>query len=324
MGKTALAKGLAAALLGVALTASPVLAAGSYPSKDVRIIVPFKPGGGVDTTSRILAEYGNKLMKSGKLVVENRAGGGGIVGQTFAAKAKADGYTVLAMTSSVVTNPVLKETAYKISDFRPVALYNMDPEVIVVGADSPFKTIADLAKAAKERPLTVTVAGIATSHHMAGLALEDAAGLKFTYIPTKGFGAQLQAVMGAHVEMGLFPLGEVKKHADAGTVRILAVASAKPMAILPGVPTWQEAGLNIKRWTTFRGWAVPKGTSDAAVNYLSDLLGKISADAGYVKQMTDYGFPIAYENAQGFTEVVNDYAEITDAVIKKHNLKGAK
>jgi len=324
MGKTLLGKGLAVAVLSAVLGASPVWAA-DYPSKDVRIIVPFKPGGGVDTTSRILAEYGNKHMgKKGKLVVENRAGGGGIVGQTFAAKAKADGYTVLAMTSSVVTNPVLKETEYKVADFRPVALYNMDPEVIVVGASSPFTAIADLVKAAKTRPLTVTVAGIATSHHMAGLALEDSAGLKFTYVPTKGFGAQLQAVMGGHVEMGLFPLGEIKKHADAGTVRILAVAADKPMKILPGVPTWQDAGLNVKRWTTFRGWAVPKGTPDKAVKFLSDLLGKISADEGYVKQMTDYGFPIAYEDAKGFTEVVNDYAEITDKVIKKHDLKNKK
>lgn len=315
-----LSKGL---LVGLTLAATSAFAA-DYPSKDVHIIVPFKPGGGVDTTSRILAEYGNKHMAKGKLEVENRAGGGGIVGQTFVAKAKADGYTVLAMTSSVVTNPVLKETAYKISDFKPVALYNMDPEVIVVGAESPFKTIADLVKASKDHPLTVTVAGIATSHHMAGLALEDAAGLKFSYIPTKGFGAQLQAVMGGHVEMGLFPLGEIKKHADAGTVRILAVASDKPMEILPGVPTWQDSGLKIKRWTTFRGWAVPKGTPDAAVKYLSELLGKINADPAYVKQMTDYGFPLAYADAKGFTEVVDDYAAITDKVIKDHGLKEQK
>ncbi|MBN2751675.1 MAG: tripartite tricarboxylate transporter substrate binding protein [Rhodospirillaceae bacterium] len=321
MCKTVFGKGIVAALLGVALVSSPVFAA-DYPSKDVRIIVPFKPGGGVDTTSRILAEYGNKHMKNAKLVVENRAGGGGIVGQTFAAKAKPNGYTVLAMTSSVVTNPVLKETEYKISDFRPVALYNMDPEVIVVGAASPFKTIADLVKDAKVSPLSVTVAGIATSHHMAGLALEDSAGLKFTYVPTKGFGGQLQAVMGGHVQVALFPLGEIKKHADAGSVRILAVAADKRMAILPDVPTWQESGLNIKRWTTFRGWAVPKGTPDAAVAYLSDLLGKVSVDEGYIKQMTDYGYPIAYEDAKGFAEVVSDYADLTDKVIKKHGLKG--
>lgn len=312
-----LSKGL---IVGLAFAATSAFAA-DFPSKDVHIIVPFKPGGGVDTTSRILAEYGNKHMQKSKLVVENRAGGDGVVGQTVAAKAKADGYTVLAMTSSVVTNPMLKETEYKISDFRPVALYNMDPEVIVVGADSAFKTIGDLVKESKTRPVTVTVAGIATSHHMAGLALEDSAGLKFTYVPTKGFGAQLQAVMGGHVELGLFPLGEIKKHADSGTVRILAVATDKPMAILPGVPTWLDAGLNIKRWTTFRGWAVPKGTPDAAVTYLSDLLGKVSTDPDYVKQMTDYGFPIAYADDKGFAEEVSDYADLTAKVIKKHGLK---
>lgn len=312
-----LSKSLVAA--GLALAPAAALAA-DFPTKDVRIVVPFKPGGGVDTSSRILAEYGNKHMTKAKLEVENRAGGDGVVGQTFAAKAKADGYTVLAMTSSVVTNPILKQTGYKLEDFRPVALYNTDPEVIAVGADSPFKTIGDLVAASKQRPLTTTIAGIATSHHMAGLALEDAAGMKFTYVPTTGFGAQLQAVMGGHVELGLFPLGEIKKHADAGTVRILSVAADSRLDILPEVPTWQESGLAIKRWTTFRGWAVPKGTPDAAVKYLSDLLGKISAEPAYIKQMNDYGFLVAYKDAAGFTEEVNDYAEVTARVIAKHGL----
>lgn len=316
MRVTWLSKGV---FVGLTLAAASAFAA-DYPSKDVHIIVPFKPGGGVDTTARILAEYGNKSMTGGKLTIENRAGGDGVVGQTFAAKAKPDGYTVLAATSSYVTNPMLKKTEFQVEDFRPVAMFNMDPEIIAVGADSPFKTVADFVAEAKKRPITTAIAGIGTSHHMAGLALEDASGIKLNYIPTKDFGSQLQAVMGGHVEMALWPLGEAKKHADAGSVRILAVADTKRLAAFPDAPTWTEAGLNVKMWTTFRGWAVPKGTPEAAVAYLSDLLGKISRDPGYKAQMEEYGFPVVYADAKEFGEIVADYAALSRQVIAKHNL----
>lgn len=311
-----LSKGL---IVGLTLAASSAFAA-DFPAKDVHIIVPFKPGGGVDTTARILSEYGNKMMGKSKLVIENRAGGDGVVGQTFAAKAKADGYTVLAATSSVVTNPMLKKTEFAVEDFRPVAMFNMDPEVIAVGAKSPFKTVAEFIAEAKKRPITTAIAGIGTSHHMAGLALEDASGIKLNYIPTKDFGGQLQAVMGGHVEMALWPLGEAKKHADAGSIRILAVADTKRLSAFPDAPTWTEAGLNVKMWTTFRGWAVPKGTPDEAVNYLSDLLGKISRDPAYVKQMEEYGYPVVYADAKEFGEIFADYAAISKQVIAKHGL----
>ncbi|MBE0532689.1 MAG: tripartite tricarboxylate transporter substrate binding protein [Rhodospirillales bacterium] len=315
-----LLKSLTFALVGSALCAS-VATAQSYPSKDIKIIVPFAPGGAVDVTSRIIAEYANKHLDKVKIVVENRAGGDGVVGQTFAARAKPDGYTMLAMTSSVVTNPVLKETQYKIEDFEAVAMYTDDPEVLIVPTDSPFKTVADFIAEAKKRPISVTIAGIATSHHLAGLALEDSAGIKFNYLPTKGFGPQLQAVMGNHVESALWSFGEGKKHVDAKSVRLLAVASDKRLEGFPDVPTWKEAGLNIPRWTTFRGWAVPKGSPKEAVAFLANLLEKVNKDEGYIARMTEYGYPVSYRDAAGYTEVVNDYADLAGRVIKKHNLK---
>lgn len=313
-------KVLTSAIVGSALCASAAMAA-DFPSKDIKIIVPFAPGGAVDVTSRIIAEYANKFLDKVKVVVENRAGGDGVVGQAFAARAKADGYTVLAMTSSVVTNPVLKETQYKAEDFAAVALYTDDPEVLIVPIDSPFKTAADFIAEAKKRPVSVTIAGIATSHHLAGLALEESAGIKFDYLPTKGFGAQLQAIMGNHVETALWSFGEGKKHVDAGSVRLLAVASDKRLAAFPDVPTWKEAGLNIVRWTTFRGWGVPKGTPKEAVTFLADLLRKVNEDKGYIARMTEYGYPVSYRGAAGYTEVVDDYAALAGKVIKKHNLK---
>lgn len=292
--------------------------ADDFPQKDIHIIVPFKPGGAVDTTSRIIAEYAKKHLNGIKMKVENRAGGGGVVGQTFAAKAAPDGYTVLAMTSSVVTNPKLKTVEYKVSDFQPVALYTMDPEVIAVSSKSPFKTIDDFIAKAKKSTLTMAQAGVGTSHHLSGLALVDKGGLKLNFIHTKGFGAQLQALLGGHVDGALWPYGEAKSHADSGAVRILAVASDGRMESIPDLPTWNEAGLNVKEWTTFRGWSVPANTPKNAVNFLADLLGKINQDPEYITKMTSQGFPLAYRDAEGYAEVISNYDELTDLVIKNN------
>ncbi len=295
--------------------------AANYPSKDIRIIVPFKPGGAVDTTSRIIAEYAKKHLDGIEVKVENRAGGGGVVGQTFASKADPDGYTVLAMTSSVVTNPKLKQVAYKVSDFRPVALYTMDPEVIAVPANSPYKTIEDFIAAAKKKPLNVAHAGVGTSHHLSGLALMDKGGIQLNLIPTKGFGAQLQAVLGGHVDAALWPYGESKPHADSGSVRLLAVASSSPLEDRPNLPTWYDAGLGVKEWTTFRGWAVPVGTSEENVNFLADLLGKVNQDPEYVEKMKAQGYPLAYRDAAGYSAVIQNYDELTNLVIERYELK---
>lgn len=295
--------------------------AGSFPQKDVRIIVPFKPGGAVDTTSRIIAEYAKPYMNGKKLKVENRAGGGGVVGQTFAAKARPDGYTVLAMTSSVVTNPKLKQVEYKVADFKPVALYTMDPEVIAVSAKSEIKTIEEFIAKAKQAPLSMAEAGAGTSHHLSGLALTDKNGIKLKFIHTKGFGSQLQAVLGGHVDGALWPYGEAKAHADSGAIRILAVASDKRLETAPDVPTWNEAGLGIEEWTTFRGWAVPKDTPDEAIKCLADLLGKVNQNPEFVAKMKAQGYPLAYRDAEGYAKVIRNYDALTELVIKNHDIK---
>lgn len=301
---------------GLAVTAS----AQDYPTKDIELVVPFAPGGSVDVTSRLIAEAANTLLDGEEVVVANRAGGGGVVGQSFVSKAKPDGYTVLAMTSSVVTNPQLKGAPYKITDFKPVAAYNIDPEVIAVPANSPFANIDDFVAATKKSPLNMTVAGIGTSHHMAGLALTTAAGLDFNYVPAKGFGEQLQAVVGGHADGAFWPMGEAMSHAEAGTVRILAIASDERDPNFPDVPTFEEAGLNVPIWATFRGWAVPAGTPDEVVSYLSDLLKQVYDDEGYRQKMKDAGFDPIYRNAADFETIITSYSDQVVPIIDENGL----
>ncbi len=303
--------------LGVALTFSGTAFANDFPMKDIRIIVPFKPGGAVDTTSRIIAEFANKHLEASKVKVENRAGGGGVVGQTYVANAKADGYTILAMTSSVVTNPKLKKVSYTVDDFQPVALYTYDPEVIVVSIDSEINDVNEFITVARDKYLTITDAGNGTSHHLSGLALNENAGLNLKFMHTKGFGSQVQALLGGHAQAALWSYGEAKSHVDAGTVRILAIATPRRISAQPDVPTWIESGLNIEQWATFRGWAVPKGTPKEAVAVLSNLMGKVNKDPEYIKRMQKQGFPISYQNAAGYNAIIQSYDKLTQPLVSK-------
>ncbi|RVV96836.1 tripartite tricarboxylate transporter substrate binding protein [Mesobaculum littorinae] len=310
-------------LAAVSLTA--VLMAGtavaqSYPEGDIDLVVPFDPGGSVDVTSRIIAETANTILEGAEINVVNRAGGGGVVGQTTVARADPDGYTVLAMTSSVVTNPQMKGAGYAVSDFRPVALYNLDPEVIAVPASSPFETAEEFLAAAEDETMNVVVAGIATSHHMSGLAIERATGLEFSYIPTKGFGAQVQAIAGGHADAALWPLGEAASQMGSGDIRILAIASEERSEDYPDVPTFEEAGIDIPIWATFRGWAVPKGTPDEVVADLSDLMQQVSETPAYVEKMEAAGYTPTFRDSDGFSFVVDNYAEQTSAIIEEAGL----
>ncbi|MEM7319591.1 MAG: tripartite tricarboxylate transporter substrate binding protein [Pseudomonadota bacterium] len=294
--------------------------AGDYPTKAIDLVVPFDPGGAVDTTSRIIAETANTHLPSGEISVVNRSGGGGVVGQTFVANAKPDGYTVLAMTSSVVTNPQMKGAGYSVEDFVPVSLYSLDPEVIVVPAASEIKDAEAFMAAAAADKLNVVVAGVGSSHHMSGLAIERVTDVEFNYVPTKGFGAQVQAVAGGHADAALWPLGEASAQAANGGVRILAIATEERHPAMPDVPTFQEAGIDIPIWATFRGWAVPKGTDPAVVEKLSAVMQATYDTDAYKEKMMSAGFDPVYRDAAGFKNVIDSYATLTSVIIEEEGL----
>lgn len=201
-----------------------------------------------------------------------------------------------------------------------MALYNLDPELILVPADSEFETIEDFIETAKERPIETSLASPGTSHHMSGLALENRSDLQFEFLHMDDFGDQVQAVVGGHVDAALWPLGETKEHLEAGTVRALAVATTDRLEDYPDVPTWDEAGLGVKEFVTFRGWGVPAGTPDEAVQFLSDLLGEVSEDPEYREAMLSRGFPLAYRDAEGFQEVIENYDGLTSEIIEIYEL----
>jgi tripartite-type tricarboxylate transporter receptor subunit TctC len=282
--------------------------AGEFPQKNIKIIVPFDPGGAVDVTCRFLAELAPQYFNGKKIIIENMAGGGGVVGQNAGAKAPADGYAVLAFTSSVVTNPMTKKTDYTHESFTPVIMYCYDPEVLVVSSESNFKSLDDVIAAAKQGSISLCTPGKSTSHHIAGMILEDKTGAKFDYIHNNGAAMQVAQLLGGHVQMGLMAYGEAKSQIVDGKLRVLGIMSDSRDANLKDVPTFKEKGIDIL-YGAWRGLAVPAKTPKEAVAVLEKGFESIVKNPQYIEKMAKAGYPIVYKNSASFTEHVAQDAE---------------
>ena len=233
----------AAAVAALPIAAFPQA---KWPNKPIRIIVPFSPGGGTDTLARLVSE---KLTAATKwtIVVENKPGGGGNIGLDAVAKAAPDGYTLgLGQTANLAVNPTLyKKMPYDaLKDFTPIVLVATQPVVLVVKADAPYKTLADLVNAAKAKPgdLSMGSAGSGTIGHLTGELLAREAKVKFLHVPYKGAGPALTDLLGGNVQFGFLTLPSVASMLKANRLRALAVTSDKRIAALPNVPTVAESG----------------------------------------------------------------------------------
>ena len=236
--------------LGSAVAVSSVpwqaFAEAKWPDKPIRIVVPFSPGGGTDTLARLVAEKVSAATKW-SIVVENKPGGGGNIGLDAVAKAAPDGYTIgMGQTANLAVNPTLyKKMPYDaLKDFTPIALVATQPVVLVVRADAPYKTLADLVSAAKAKPGDVSMgsAGSGTIGHLTGELLAREAKVKFLHVPYKGAGPALTDLLGGNVQFAFLTLPSIISMLKANRLRALAVTSQKRIAALPNVPTVAESG----------------------------------------------------------------------------------
>ena len=220
----------------------------AYPNKPIRIIVPFAAGGGNDTLARMIAERLNQAWGQ-PVVVENRVGADSRIGTEMIAKASPDGYTfgVVSTTHTIVPS-MLKNLPYNVAkDFTAITLAAVSPNVLVVNPSVPAKSMAEFVKLAKSKPgtLNFATAGRGSSNTLTGIML----GLDLTNVPYKGASEAVTAVLGGHVQMSITSLATSLRYIQAGTLRALAVTSAKRAALAPDVPTMEESG--------FPGFATP-------------------------------------------------------------------
>lgn len=280
-----------------------------FPKKSIEFVVPFAAGGNVDLSARIIGPEMEKILGE-KVIVVNKDGGGATIGQTYVANSDPDGYTMIALTSSYVTNIILKGADFAVDSLEPVGMFTFDPEVMLVSSSSDIESIDRLVEKSKEKPLIFSTPGHSTSHHIAGLIFENLTGAKFEYIHTDGSAEQTVQLAGGHAEVGFSTYGGAASLIQQGKIRVLAVASNERLESMPDVPTFKELGYDFN-YGAWRGIAVPKGTPQEVKDILSDAFTQAMNSDTLKTQFTSSGFPITFMSADRFGEYIqNDYNNI--------------
>lgn len=311
--------GVAALLLGLTLPA----AAQDYPVKPVRIIVPFAPGGINDLVGRLLATHLTERLGK-QVIVENRSGGGGVVGSELVANAPKDGHTLLIASIAHAVNPSLyKLTYHPVEAFAPIAMVLSSPNGLAVNRDLPVQTLKEFVALAKQKPgaLQYASGGVGGSLHLGFELFKATAGIDLLHVPFRGAGPAIIDVTGGHTQAIIATVTSLAPHVRGGRLRALGVSGAKRSPILPEVPTMEEAGVAGYEAGNWIGIVAPAGTPAAiierlhreisAIQELPDVQKQIAADGADVVRMTPDAFGAF---------MVKEMAK-WDAVVKRGGIK---
>ncbi|WP_454691342.1 Bug family tripartite tricarboxylate transporter substrate binding protein [Achromobacter aloeverae] len=318
--------GLAAGMLSLALGATvPTTssAATDYPSRPIKMVLGFSAGGGTDAIARMLAKKMTELLGQ-NVIVDNRPGANGNLAAETVVRSPADGYTILYNTSSIASSPALyKHLSYSVErDLVPVSLTVDLPQVLVVPAKSPFKTVQDLVAYAKAHPgkLNYASAGLGNVTHLAAISFDNAVGIKATHVPYKGEAPAIADIMAGQVDYYWATSAGAISAVQSGRIRALAIATKQPVATLPGVPTLDSTvakGVYVSSWS---GVMAPAGTPKEIVDKLNKAINAALEDKE-VLRFFDSQSAIARPSTQKEYGVFlqQQIAELS-AVIKSANL----
>ena len=301
----------AGALLALAVVHG--VAAQPYPSKPVRIIVPYTPGGSNDVLARLVAKHMQEALKQ-PFVVENKPGASGQIGAEAGAKAPADGYTLLVAPNDVmtVTPNLFPNGPYDpVNDFEPIGTLGSVPIVLVVNAASPYKSVDDLIAAARAKPgaLSYASSGSGGPQHMSAELFGLMTGVKMVHVPYKGNAPALTDVLGGQIDVLFSPINSALPHIRSGKLRALAMASDKRVAALPEVPTLTEAGVAGYKSEIWIGLFAPARTPRDIVDRLSAEITRMQAQPDVKEQLAAQGIePMLTPPAQVSTMIRSDLA----------------
>jgi tripartite-type tricarboxylate transporter receptor subunit TctC len=296
-----------AAAIALALTAAAV-SAQSYPTKPVRLIMPYPAGGSTDVVGRLVAErLGARLGET--VIVDNRPGASAQIGTELAAKAPADGYTLLMATSTNAINHILKaKLPYDFAhDFQPVALVARAAQVLVVNPSVPAHSVRELVALARSRPgkLTYASSGVGTSGHLAMVAFARQANIELVHVPYKGNAPAMNDLIGGQVACGFQNIVSVLPHVKEGRLRALAVSTAKRSALAPDLPAVAELGYKDFDIAAWFGIMVPTGAPAPVIERLSHEIGAVLHDRTIQDRLIHLGVePATTDTMQAFGEFV--------------------
>ena len=294
-----------------------------YPSRPITLVAPFPPGGVADLTARPVAAAMEKVLKNPVGVV-NKTGAAGAVGMQFVATSKPDGYTLLLALSSISIIPEAdkifdRQPAFTVDQFAPIALISADPTILVVRAESPWKTAKEFIEDAKKRPgqISYSSSGIYGTLHMAMELLSHAAGIKLRHIPAAGAGPALTAILGGHVDALASGPAVVIPHIKSGKLRALAGWGDKRVAALPEVPTFKELGYPEAEFYIWAGLFAPKGTPEPVLAKLREASRAAVAEPEFKAAMDKLETPIVFKQGQEFQQFFDADARRLAAGVRK-------
>lgn len=296
----------------------------AWPTKPIRLVVPFPAGGGTDIIAR---EVTNKLMGPGyTFIVDNKPGSGGNLGVDAVAKSPADGYTlVLGQTSNLAINTSLyaKLPYDPVKDLTPVSLVASAPLVIVVAADSPYKTLADIVAASKAKPgsLNYATSGNGTVAHLATESFQKAADVKLTHVPYKGAAQGATDLIGGQVQLYVSSIPTLIGHIKNGKMRAIAVTSAKRTEDLPQVPTIAESGYKGFEAVTWFGIAGPANLPKDVVAKLNADINKALQAADLRKKLRDQGADVEGSTPEQFSKLIREDITRWGKIVKESGAK---
>ena len=317
------ARRLLAAFIGATAALASIHTGAAYPDKPIRLVVPFAPGGGTDTIARTLAAaMSTELGK--QIIIDNKPGAGTILGTDAVAKSAPDGYNIVIATFAHAVNPSLVPKLPYAQDkaFAPITLIGKGPNVLVVRADSPYKTVKDIVDAARAKPGTLTYAsqGNGTSAHLAGEMLTNLAGIQMTHVPYRGAGPAITDLMGGQVDLIFGTAAAVSPFVQSGKLRAIAVTSPQPSPSLKDIPTIAATvpGYAVESWY---GLYAPAGTPPDVIQKLSAAAKKAARSPEFAKRIEQEGLEVTASDPAELDRYVKAEEVRWRKIVKENNIK---
>ncbi len=313
------------AFTGITLVAAATCAAQPYPTKPIRLIVPFAAGGNVDITARQIAPGVSDLLGQ-NVIVDNRAGAGGIIGAELVAKSAPDGYTLMMGSNSTVSvAPSLypKISYHPVRDFAPISLVATTPFVLVVHPSVPAKAVRELVALAKSAPRKMSMAsgGTGSSNHLVGELFQSLTGARFTHIPYKGAGPAGVDLMAGQVDLLFDQLSSSVGPIKSGKIRALAVTSPARVALFPQVATTTEAGVANFQVVNITGVLAPAGTPPEVISRLHGAITKVLALPATKERFTGIALEPAASTPDQFLAYIKEDLARWTKVVKDADIK---
>ncbi len=312
-------------LVGLALLLLPALArAEDFPTKPIKLIVPFPAGGPNDIIARVVGQRMSEIFRQ-PVIIDNRGGQAGVLGTDAVAKSNPDGYTIgIVSASSLVINPTMEKVPYDVArDFAPVTLVTTVPEMLVVASNVPAKNMDELVALARAQPgkLNFASAGVGGLPHLAGELFKLTANIDIVHIPYRGAAPAINDLLGQQVQMAFLDLPVLLPHIGAGSLRPIALGAPKRAPTAPDVPTTAEVGMPDILIENWYGMIAPAGTPENIITLLNAVTNEAMSEPQVKQKLADQGLTVAGNTPKQFRDYISAETKKWARVIKAAGLE---